>query len=334
MIDPVKLATEGLQKDRLESIDFYGSCPPLVSVVMPAFNAREFIGAAIQSVLQQDYANLEVIVVDDGSTDGTSHLDCLQNERIKLLHQLNAGPAAARNTGLRHAKGELIAFLDADDLWLPHKLAVQVAYLHQHPEAGAVFGRFVRWEADQNGLFAAYQIPGGECDDPLMTCAPSGSIYTALLLDSVVHIITAMVRREVFERIGTFDEALPTGEDYEFWLRASRSFKIDQLARTLAVYRIHSASITKVPREENNEYLVLMRTVNEYGLSGADGLCVSMDTLRRRLFGISFGHAYLHFYTGSARVAQKMFAQALAHSFWHPKVWLYWVLASFKRLAG
>ncbi|MBK1682248.1 glycosyltransferase family 2 protein [Rhodoferax fermentans] len=300
---------------------------PLVSVILPAYNALAHIAQAVDSVLNQDYANLELLVIDDGSTDGTADHPALQDPRIRVLRQHNAGPGSARNLGLTHAKGELIAFIDADDLWLPGKLSLQVAYLRDHPDISIVFGGFQRWSASPDKRFEVPPCPRIESTSQALA-HPSGWLYTDLLLDSVVHIITAMVRRSVFDTVGVFDTRLPTGEDYDFWLRASRQFKMDQLAQTVAFYRIHDSSLTKVPRPENNEYLVLQHALASWGSTGPDGRSVDARALQNRLFGICFGHAYLHFWTGRRRQAHIAFDQALHHSFWHPKVWVYWLLSA------
>ena len=302
-----------------------GANPPLVSIIMPAYNAQAFLAQAVNSVLTQNYSQLELLVVDDGSTDGTAQHPALQDPRIRVLHQENAGPAAARNLGLAHACRELIAFIDADDLWLPGKLSAQVAYLQAHPDAQIVFGGFLRWEPDTSGRFAAPPTASPN-PNPLVLAQPSGWIYTDLLLDSVVHIITAVVRQPVFDIVGNFDTRLTTGSDYDFWLRASRHFQMHQLAQTLACYRIHPQSITKVPRAESAEYRLVHRALATWGTTGPDGRKVDAKALQNRLFGICFGHAYLHFWTGSRRQAHIAFGQALRHSFWHPKVWVYWLL--------
>ena len=299
---------------------------PLVSVILPAYNARAYLVQAVGSVLGQNYTHLELLVVDDGSTDGTANHPALQDPRVRVLRQANAGPAAARNLGLAHARGELIAFIDADDLWLPGKLSAQVAYLQAHPEVDIVFGGFTRWEAQADGHFAAPPAPP-PATNPLALSQPSGWIYPDLLLDSVVHIITAMVRKPVFDVVGQFDTQLPTGEDYDFWLRASRHFQMHQLAQTLACYRIHPHSLTKVPRADSTEYRVLQHAMAAWGTTGPDGRGVDAKALQKRLFGICFDHAYLHFWTGSRRQAHIAFGQALRHSFWHPKVWVYWLLS-------
>src|SRR2546427_4231674 len=112
---------------------------PVVSVVIPVYNGERYLADAIQSVLDQTYQNLEVIVVDDGSTDGSAAVAKRFGDAIRYVRQANGGVCQARNTGISVARGTYLAFLDQDDLWLPDKLAVQVAYLESHPEVGAVY---------------------------------------------------------------------------------------------------------------------------------------------------------------------------------------------------
>lgn len=311
---------------------------PLVSVILPAYNAQATLAQAVHSVLSQDYVNLELLVVDDGSTDNTVQHPVLRDPRIRVLQQKNSGPAAARNLGIAQARGALIAFIDADDVWMPGKLSTQVNYLQSHPSTFIVFGGFQRWLAEPDGGITVPKSnsfpsaprslkPHSSVDpSPTLLAQPSGWIYTDLLLDSVVHIITAVVRKPVFDTVGMFDESLATGEDYDFWLRASRQFKIDQLAKCVAYYRIHQGSITKMPRAENNEYRVVNKALCTWGATGPDGQTVDAAVLRNRLFGICFGHGYLHFWHGSPIYALKAFSLALRHSCMHPKAWLYWLL--------
>jgi len=308
---------------------------PLISVIVPAYNAAATLQQALDSVWAQHYPRLELLLVDDGSTDAT--LALVQQARaaghpVRLWQQARQGPASARNLALQHAQGELIAFLDADDVWLPGKLQAQVAYLQAHPEVDVVFGPFERWEAQPDGQFvkpptsaisASTAPPAGL---PRLA-QPSGSLYADLLLDSVVHIITALVRREVFLRVGGFDASLRTGSDYDFWLRASRYCRIDQLDQTVAWYRIHPASITKQPRRHNAEYLLVQKALRIHGPTGPDGRCVLASALQQRLFGISFGHGYLHFWHGVPWYACLAFAQALQHRPWHGKTWAYLALS-------
>lgn len=305
---------------------------PIVSVIMPAYNASAFIEEAIQSVLNQDLANIELIVVDDGSSDGTPELAARFGDKVKVLRQKNAGPAAARNRGVAAAQGEFIAFLDADDVWLPRKLALQVQFLRNYPDVGVVYGTFLRWHSLPDGSFS--EPPEPIHMDKQFDTIPehSGWVYKTLLFDNVIHIITAMVRRSVFESIGGLDESLATGEDYDFWLKVSQQFRVAKFIRTLAYYRMHADSITKVPRKENNEYNVLLRTLEAYGPKGPDGVAASEIALRERLFKLCFSHGYFHIRSGDSKVAQEAFSAALRHAPISPKVWGYWLLAAAKRL--
>jgi hypothetical protein len=158
----------------------------------------------------------------------------------------------------------------------------------------------------------------------------SGWIYTALLFDNVVHIITAMLRRSVIEAVGGLDETLSTGEDYDFWLRISRQFRADKLDCTIAYYREHATGITKTPRAENNEYTVLVKTLDAFGPRGPDGITVSSTRVRDRLFQLCFSHGYFHIRSGDPKVAQKAFTSALRYAPLKPKVWAYWLVALVK----
>ena len=120
---------------------------PLVSVIVPAYNNAHFLPAAIDSILNQTFDNFELIVVDDGSTDNTQAVLAGFGDRLRYVRKANGGPSSARNLGIQMARGQLIAFQDADDLWLPEKLALQVAYFHLHPEVGVVFTDAVRFDA-------------------------------------------------------------------------------------------------------------------------------------------------------------------------------------------
>lgn len=301
---------------------------------MPAYNAGPYIEESIRSVLGQDYQNIELIVVDDGSKDGTPELAEQFGNRVKILRQKNAGPAAARNRGIAAASGELIAFLDADDVWLPGKVTLQVRYLLANPDVGVVYGIFLRWYAQPDGTFLAPppSTISNAADPFALVAEHSGWVYRVLLLGSVLHIITAMIRRSVVEQVGNLDESLPTGEDYDFWLRVSQQFRADKLDRTLTYYRMHTASTTTIPRRENNEYKVLLKALATFGHAGPDGVKVSDIDLKRRLFEMCFSHGYFHFWGGDPKVAQEAFRVALKYSPLKPKIWAYWALAGLKSL--
>lgn len=307
---------------------------PLVSIIMPAYNAQRYIGEAIRSVLEQDYPRLELIVVDDGSTDQTAHEARAFGERVRVLEKTNGGAAAARNHGMLVAQGELIAFLDADDIWLPGKLSAQVGFLIKHPEVGMVTSNFLVWCPELDGSFSQPPMPTLDPDADDIVGQHSGWIYGELLCDCVVCTITVLIRRSVVDSVGLFNEQLRTGEDYEYWLRVSRHTQVTKLNRDFACYRIHSQSTTQVPRPIDNEYLVLLRTLEKYGPVGPDGNRVPAARLADRLFRICFSHGLIHYWRGDAHISRAAFREAIGHVRSRPKAWIYWALALLKDLFG
>lgn len=307
---------------------------PLVSVVMPAYNSRAFIADSIRSVLEQDYDAIELIVVDDGSSDGTPEIARSFGDRVQVLEQKNAGPAAARNRGVAEARGEFIAFIDSDDIWLPQKTRLQVQYLLKHDSVGVVFGRLVRWFADADGTFPALPDPPNVVGLPGIVEAESGWIYPEMLLDSVIWIVSAMVRKSLWNDLGGLDEGLRIGEDYDFFIRASRRCRMDELDMLVAYYRIHNQSTTQVIRNENYECMVLLRSIVRFGTVGTDGREVSRPLLQERLFMLHFNHGYRHYRWGNPCIATRAFLSALIQGrrvSWRAMVYF---LLSFTRCLG
>jgi glycosyltransferase involved in cell wall biosynthesis len=299
--------------------------PVTVSVVIPCFNAAPFLADALRSVLQQEVDGIEVIVVDDGSSDDSVAIAHTFSS-VRVLQQANLGPAAARNHGVAHARGRFVAFLDADDVWLPGKLASQLLLIEQAPDAGVVYGDFYFWRADGQTLYT--HAP--EFD----AAVRSGWLYPEILLDSLICIITAMVRREVFDELGGFDEQLRTGEDYEFWIRVALRYRCLKVAQPVARYRLHDGGTTRMTRPTSNEYQVVERAWHAHGLVGARGAALPRSRLAARLYKLSFDHAYLHFWRGDARVARRHFAHALRHAPMRPRAWAYWALALLRQCLG
>jgi glycosyltransferase involved in cell wall biosynthesis len=287
---------------------------PLVSVVVPTYNCAPFLGEALSSVFEQNYPNLEVIVVDDNSRDDTLGALKAFEGRVTLIRlPQNLGPGAARNRGIAAARGEYLAFLDGDDVWLPGKLRAQIGFLRDHPVCKLVYGRWTRWFSDASGAFPSrtkfveIAPPEGIDEDG------SGNLYTRLLLDPMMHTITVVMAREVIERVGGFDESLRTGEDYDLWLRASRQYSVCKLRRNLALYRLHSQSTTSMPLPVSNEYRVVRSAIDRFGLSGSDGSVLPKTLASRRLARLCFQHGYMHYWSGDACIAARSFYQSLLH---------------------
>jgi glycosyltransferase involved in cell wall biosynthesis len=210
---------------------------PLVSVVIPAYNAERYLGESIESVLAQDYSPLETIVVDDGSSDGTAAV-ARSYPGVKLIVQENAGPAAARNRGFAASRGEFVAFHDADDTLPPEKLSVQIAEMLTDPRVGCVV-------AEQELLIEeGAELPFWAEGSNVPTVMPAKPEELADEPD--VHPMTMVVRREVFERIGGFDEEMRAAEDFDWMLRAAeQGTEFRRLPRILLRRRVHPASLTQ-----------------------------------------------------------------------------------------
>lgn len=243
-----------------------------ISVIVPCFNAAPFISATLRSVLSQQSVELEVIVIDDGSTDGSADLVARSFPAVKLLRQENQGVAAARNFGLRHARHDWVAFVDADDVWLPGKLAAQCAILSLQGEARMSYTAWQVWTSDAPNPDAVWlaDLRQRAGDTPRWIGA-TGWIYPELLLDCVVWTSTVLVQRSLMRELGGFDPELRLGEDYDLWLRASRVTQILRVPAPYALYRMHPSSLTKQPTHTNFKHVVVSRALSNWGYVGPDG---------------------------------------------------------------
>ncbi len=208
---------------------------PKVSVIIPTYNRADFIEDAVESVLCQTYKDYEIIIVDDGSTDNTK--DVLQrfHNKIRYIYKNNGGVASARNTGIKHAQGAYIAYLDSDDLWLPERLKFGVQALDSDKNIGLFFSdchRVSNGERDSKTYFDAYK-------------PYSGFVFKQLYMQDFIPTSTVLVRKDCLRLSGMFDGNLPLCEDYDLWLRISTCFKINYTKMPLAIYRTHSKSISR-----------------------------------------------------------------------------------------
>ncbi len=292
-----------------------------VSVVMPAFNAATTIDDALRSALSQHGAEVEVLVVDDGSSDDTVARARAHGPRVRVLTQANAGPQAARNRGLAEARGTYIAFLDSDDIWLPGKLAAQLAVLRADPGVAAVFTRWHVWEAGADGRYTPPQPLASTPVDGAVDENASGWLYTRLLFDCEMLTTTVMVRRDTLQRTGFFDPSLRVGEDYDLWLRLAREGRIVKLASVGALYRISSTSASRWPHDTNYELEVVRRALERWGAQGPDGQRADETRLTARLEQLAFDHANLHLMRGDPRIAAQHYKALLRQHPGRPRLW-------------
>jgi glycosyltransferase involved in cell wall biosynthesis len=199
---------------------------PLVSTIIPAYNSELFLADAVESIRQQAYDPMEIIIVDDGSTDKTREIANSFKGTVRYIYQENSGPASAHNAGLRMADGDLIAFLDADDLWAQNRLGPQIARLESDRSVDIVLGltqrMYLKRLLDSKFVFEASSIP-----------------WVALTFGS------AIFRRHVFERIGFFDETMMFGEDVDWFMRArEQGIRMIFLKQVTLFYRVHRDNLT------------------------------------------------------------------------------------------
>jgi len=210
--------------------------PPAVTVVIPAFNVAAYIRDAVQSALAQTVSNIEVIVVDDGSDDGTAErLEGLNDPRLQILRQANSGQASSQNVGIRASRGEFIAFLDGDDLWLPDKLEHHLDSFAIHPGADVTYS--LSKTIDDHDREIGFVVPhrGGPVS------------YRELLLENVLRNGSApVVRRRVFNETGLFDSHLPASADLDMWLRIAvlRTGNIVCIPKCLTLYRRRAGQVS------------------------------------------------------------------------------------------
>ena len=239
-----------------------------VSIIIPMFNAERYIASTLESALTQTYKNLEILIVDDGSTDRSVEI-CQQfkDERIKIIRQQNRGGSGARNTGIRNAKGEYLAFLDADDMWLPQKIEKHISHLESSPTIGVSFSysRFIDESGTPLGLYQFSKVKDITPLD-LLCRTPIGNGSAAFF------------RREVFEdiefqtKVGSvvenhyFDEQFRGSQDVECWMRMAlkTSWKMEGIPEVLTLYRVNSEGMSANLSQKVEAWKQLIRKVYTY----------------------------------------------------------------------
>lgn len=208
-----------------------GQLAPAVSIIIPTFNRVEYLRAALDSVAAQTFQDYEVIVVDDGSTDGTQAYVADRPERIRYFWQPNQGVAEARNHGLRVIRSQYVAFLDSDDLWTPEFLAKTVGLLGQDPGLALVYTRFTSMDA-------AGRILGRHNKEPF-----GGDVTLRLFASTFIHTSAVVARSHAIRDAGGFDGRLSHNEDYDLWLRLSLRHRFGLITEPLCIRRCHPNSL-------------------------------------------------------------------------------------------
>jgi glycosyltransferase involved in cell wall biosynthesis len=208
---------------------------PGISVIIPTYNSAHYLGEAIKSVLAQTYKDLEIIVIDDGSTDNTKEIVKTYADRIIFLQQANSGPAKARNFGIQKSSGEFVAFLDADDVWYPEKLERQMEMFLKNPQYGLIHSDALIRTVDNSQpdrLWFDFKRRN-----------KSGMVFSDLLAECFIILSSAIIRRQCLEETGCFDENVVPWEGYDLWLRVTYSYPIGFVNAPLFVRRLHSSNL-------------------------------------------------------------------------------------------
>ena len=225
---------------------------PRVSVIIPTFNCARFLGRAISSSLAQTYADYEIILVDDGSTDETRDVVAQFGGKVRYFYQANQGPTRARNFALSKASGELIAYLDADDMWYPNKLEQQVAFLDEHKECGLVHSEITvidEWD----------RVIHRRSDWERKLSVPQGYCTKDLLHRNHIALVAVLERRECLEKTRRFDERVQGVSDYFQWiLVAMEGWAVGYIDQPLAFFRWRSGSLQSNRRRALDELVTML----------------------------------------------------------------------------
>jgi glycosyltransferase involved in cell wall biosynthesis len=228
---------------------------PNVSVIIPVYNGAAFIREALESVLAQSIQIHEIVVIDDGSIDDTAEIVAsYASHGVRFIQQQRQGPSAARNRGIAETSGELIAFLDADDIWLPEKLQKQIQYLAENPQVGLVTCNMIRWDSSRS----VHSLVTRHLGTPLQL---QREITVRNMIGNTSHVLA---KRTCIEQAGAFDPSLRWSEDWDLWIKMAYVCQIGIVQEPLVIYRWHPAGNAHTRRWERSTVIfqVARRGIN------------------------------------------------------------------------
>lgn len=331
------------------------SATPLVSVVIPTYNRAYCLPRAIDSALAQTHANLEIIVVDDGSTDNTREVVQTRyghEPRVRYLPQRNTGVSGARNHGMDEARGEFVALLDSDDLWYPWKIAAQLAVFRAFPEAGMVWTDMEAIDPDGHvcnprylrTMYSAYRwFSSDDLFDKSVTLAdvePScpetlrgtrayfGDIYSPMIMGNLVHTSTVLIRRERMRQVGEFvAKYTHGGEDFHFHLRTCREGPVAFLDAASIQYQLGFADQITRPESQMNFATSFLETIQTELAEHRKRIRLPRHMLRAVLAEAHGWIGSVALNRGDLTLARRHLACSLSQQPWHPNVWRQLLLA-------
>jgi len=240
---------------------------PTVSVIIHTYNNEKFIAETVESVLNQTYKDYAVIVVDDGSVDGTRDALIPYMQKIRYHYKENGGIASAKNAGISLSETEFVAFLDHDDLWVPDKLQLQMEHFNENPQIGLVYAKYTSF---RDGKELRTKPEKGY----------SGWIFKELLAKSFIQTSTVVVKRECLDAAGPYDETFSLGDEYDMFLRIARKFQCGFVDKGLTRYRVHDTNASNNDFLFDNENLGVYKKIYN-NFTDLDG--VEKKILRKRI---------------------------------------------------
>lgn len=278
---------------------------PRVNIVIPAYNAADFIADTVRSALAQTAPDLQVTVIDDGSKDATAANAALDDARVRVISQDNRGMSRSRNRGMAEVDSEFVALLDADDIWHPEKLRLQLEALKARPDHDFCYTGFTWWHGEPRPDFAR-EARSGSIDETL-----SGWIYRHLILDNHALPSSVLWRRSAWDSLGGFLTENQQTDDWEYLVRASTQHRFVRLAESFVLYRQHPVSLSKrIPTTHTTE-LMRSELLRRFGMSAPPGHDIDPAALRRFQHRSWCNFADAHTAKGDLSLGLKTFAHLL-----------------------
>ncbi len=298
-----------------------------ISVIIPAFNSARFIDTAIDSVVCQKINNLEIIVIDDGSTDTTATVikKYVDLGLVRYVYQVNSGPGAARNRGLDSVDGEYVCFLDADDTLLPGSIAKRLDFMQRHPEVGMVFTDLYRCRSKgddtevhlrDNGFLKKFE-PAIVKSQPPEYILNARYVPLAFEHNPFIKTPTVMLRKSIIENVGGFDRSLCAAEDIDLWLRIARKFPIGYIDEPLTCWNNYQSTLTA----DTNRFFKDTIIFYENQLNSPETTIFEKKMLRHRLGRLFFDYGYHEIKLGHKFDARRYFLRSLGYRPFETKAW-------------
>ncbi|MFI5250964.1 MAG: glycosyltransferase family 2 protein [Bacteroidota bacterium] len=282
---------------------------PLVSVLLPTYNRSHLVCRAIDSALNQTYPRIEIIVVDDGSTDATREVLTKYGDRIRYHHQQNAGLSTSRNTAIKHSRGDFLALLDDDDEWRPSKIQKQVERFLSNPELGFTYTRGVRLR------------PDGSTEDAITANKlPKNDLVSLFRYQNTIPASSVMIRHSVLEKTGVFNSKLLSIEDYDLWLRIAAGAPFDCIEEDLTILHVGHPRLT-------SNHLRMFTTLVEVIKSNGENNAILKPYLNGRLAWIYLFYGRTFLQLEDVELARTNLRMAIRYRFWDLKPYFFYLLS-------